>query len=57
MTISQRLAKRREARRLKQERTGDTPQKLAERRKPSSAGDPTEAMARAGTVGFLTGSL
>jgi hypothetical protein len=56
MTISKWLARRHERRRLKCERTGDTPEKLAERRKPAG-GDPTEAMARAGTVGFLTGSL
>ncbi len=59
MRISRWLARRREQRALQRERTGDTPQKLAERRKPSMGGEgsPTDAMVRTGTVGFLGGSF
>lgn len=48
------LAKQREKKRLKRERTGDSPQKAAERKKPSDP-DVTGAMARTGTTGFLGG--
>jgi hypothetical protein len=57
MTISQWHQRRAEKRRLKRERTGDTPQKLAERREPSPGGNPSDAMARTATVGFLGGGL
>ena len=50
------VARRREKRRLKRERTGDSPQKAAEREKP---GDPDvkDAIARTGEREFLTGGF
>jgi hypothetical protein len=50
------LAKRRETRRLKRARSGDSPQKAAERKK---RGDPDvkDAIDRAGQVGFLSGGV
>jgi hypothetical protein len=50
------LARRREKRRLKRERTGDSPQKATEREKP---GDPEvkDAIARTGERGFLSGGI
>ena len=47
-----RLARRRDKRRLKRERTGDSPEKVAEGKKP---GEPnvTDAMARSATTQFL----
>ena len=50
------LARRREKRRHKRERTGDTPQKTAERRKPHDA-DVKDAMTRTGETGFLSGGF
>jgi hypothetical protein len=50
------LAKRREKRRLKRERTGDTPEKTAERNKPTDP-DVKGAMERAGATGFLSGGF
>jgi hypothetical protein len=48
--------RRREKRRLKAERSGDTPEKRSERqRKPSSA-DQDDAARRAGTTGNVGGS-
>jgi hypothetical protein len=54
------LARRREQRRLKRARSGDSPEKAAERKKPTDPnGDPdvTGAMARTGTTGFLGGGF
>jgi hypothetical protein len=50
------LAKRREKQRVKRERTGDTPQKAAERKKPGDR-SVTDAMARTGETGFLIGGF
>jgi hypothetical protein len=55
MSISNWVARRRERRRLKRERTGDSPEKLAERSRPAPDANPTDAMARTATVGFLGG--
>lgn len=52
---AQRLEKWREKRRLKRERTGDSPQKQAERQQPQpSVKDETE---RAAGVGFVGGGI
>jgi hypothetical protein len=51
------LARRREKQRLKRERTADTPQKTAERKKPDAAADVKDAIARTGETGFLTGGF
>jgi hypothetical protein len=48
------IAKRREARRAKREREGDSPEKRTERHKGSELSS-KEAMARVGEVGFLSG--
>lgn len=48
------LAKRREARRSKRERTGDSSEKRAERKRPSGRST-KDAMARVGEIGFLSG--
>jgi hypothetical protein len=50
------LARRREKRQLKRERTGDTPQKAAERKK-SADPEVKDAIAGAGERGFLTGGF
>lgn len=52
------LARRRDKKRLKRERTGDSPEKAAEGKKPGDADpDVTGAMARTGTTGFLSGGF
>jgi hypothetical protein len=51
------LARRRDRRRLRRERTGDTPQKRAERGRAVAPRSSTDAMARTGTVGFLSGGF
>jgi hypothetical protein len=51
------LARRREKRRRKRERTGDTPQKHAERKKPATNPDVKDAIGRAGETGFLSGGI
>jgi hypothetical protein len=51
------VARRRDTKRLKRERTGDTPQKLAERKQPASAVSSKEAIARTGVTGFLSGGV
>jgi hypothetical protein len=48
------LEKRREKKRLKRERTGDSPQKAREGKR-SKDPDVTGAMAHTGTTGFLGG--
>jgi hypothetical protein len=50
------LSRRRETRRLKRARSGDSPQKMAERKK---RGDPDvkDAIDRAGQAGFLSGGV
>jgi hypothetical protein len=50
------LAKRREERRLKRARSGDSPQKVAEPKKPGDA-DVKDAIDRAGQAGFLSGGV
>jgi hypothetical protein len=50
------LTRRRQKRRLKRQRTGDTPQKLAERRRRPER-DVTEAIARTGEIGFISGAF
>jgi hypothetical protein len=53
-----RTAQRRERKRLKQERTGDTPEKQAERRKPAEASPSVRDNAdRAAVGGFLAGGV
>jgi hypothetical protein len=52
-----RREKRREAKRAKKERTGDSPEKAAERKKPSGDGDVTGAMWHTGTAGYLSGGF
>ena len=51
------LARRREKRRLKRERTGDSPERVAERKTGSTdafaPSDVTDAMARSATTQFL----
>jgi len=51
------LARRREKRRLKRERTGDSPERVAERKTGNTdafaASDVTDAMARSATTQFL----
>ena len=49
------LARRREQKRLKRERTGDSPAKAAERRKPQDATTVEDAAKRASTGGWVTG--
>jgi hypothetical protein len=49
------LAKWREQRRAKRARTGDTPEKVAERRHTKDDPSVTDAMARAGEAGFIAG--
>ena len=50
------LARRREQKRLKRERCGDSPEKASERRKPQE-GTVKDAANRAGTGGFVGGSI
>jgi hypothetical protein len=50
------LARRREQNRLKRERTGDTPEKAAERRKPQDATTVEDAAKRASTGGWVGGA-
>jgi len=50
------LARRREKRRLERQRTGDTPEKLAEHHARRER-DVTDAIARAGEIGFIGGAL
>ena len=51
------VERRREKRRLKRERTGDSPQKAAERKKPGNNPDVKDAISRTGERGFLTGGF
>jgi hypothetical protein len=51
------LAKRREKRRLMRERTGDTPQKRSERKKPGGDPNVKDAIARTGETGFFSGGI
>jgi hypothetical protein len=51
------LARRREKQRLKRERTGDSPQKQTERKKPGGDSNTKDAIARAGETGFLSGGF
>ena len=51
------LARRREKQRLRRERTGDSPQKLAERKKPGGEASVKDAVARTGETGFLSGGF
>ena len=50
------LARRREQKRIKRERSGDSPAKAAERRKPQDA-TVKDAANRAGTGGFVGGGF
>ena len=52
-----RLEQWREKRRLKLERTGDTPQKRAERKKPGDQPSVSDNANRAGVGGFLGGGI
>ena len=49
------LDRRRERKRDKQLRTGDSPEKIAERRRKRDDPTPAEIADRAGTTGFLSG--
>jgi hypothetical protein len=53
------LARRREKKRRKRDRTGDSPERSAEGKKAADGADPdvTGAMARTGTTGFLGGGF
>jgi hypothetical protein len=50
------LARRREQKRIKRERSGDSPEKAAERRKPQDT-TVKDAANRAGTGGFVGGAF
>jgi hypothetical protein len=49
-------ARRREKKRLKLERTGDSPEKQAERRRKPSSADQDDAARRAGATGNVGGT-
>jgi hypothetical protein len=50
------LTRRRQKRRLERERTGDTPEKLAERHRRRER-DVSDAIARTGEIGFISGAF
>ena len=50
------LARRREQKRIKRERSGDSPEKAAERRKPQDATTVEDAAKRASTGGWVGGA-
>jgi hypothetical protein len=50
------LARRREQKRIKRERSGDSPEKAAERRRPQDATTVEDAAKRASTGGWVSGA-